>query len=184
MSKARYKCKRKPSRCKRPKNRVAQTTQKFIKSGHDVCVEMVTVKIKRKALYELMHKLGSRPAESGGILLGPVGTNYITDFYFDRGGICARSNYSPDYVTLNRKMREEWLPAGLDMKGFAHSHPGNLDSLTAGDMSYIKKLLNKNTDMNMFIAPIVLPHQYAIRPLIVSRDKMDHAQQAYFEIFD
>jgi hypothetical protein len=145
---------------------------------------MATVKIKREALYQMMRQLSYGYGERGGILLGPVGSNRITHFYYDRSGACTGSSYSPDYVTLNRKMREEWLPAGLDMKGFAHSHPGNLDSLTAGDMSYIKKLLNKNTDMNMFIAPIVLPHQYAIRPLIVSRDKMDHAQQAYFEIFD
>jgi hypothetical protein len=183
MRKAKYNRKRKPSKCKRPKNRTAQTIEKFIKPCHDVCTEMAAIRINRKAFYELMHKLSSRPAESGGILLGPVGTNDITHFYFDRGGACTGGSYSPDYITLNRKMREEWLPAGLDMKGFAHSHPGSLDRLTAGDMSYIKKLLSKNPDMNMFVAPIVLPNQYRINPLIISRDRMDYAQRAHFEFF-
>ena len=183
MSKTKNKRKRKLSRSTRPKNRAVQTTEKFIKSGHDVCTEMATVRIKREAFYALMHQLGTKPAERGGIILGPVGTNDITHFYFDRDGGCTGSSYSPDYITLNRKMREQWLPAGLDMKGFVHSHPGNLDSLTAGDMSYIKKLLSKNPDMNMFIAPIVLPHQYRIQPLIISRDRMDYVQRAHFEFF-
>lgn len=183
MSKARFNCKRRPSRCKRPKNRAGQTTKTFIKSGHDIRTEMAAIRINRKAFNELMHKLSSEPAERGGILLGPVGTNDIIHFYFDRGGACTGSSYSPDYTTLNRKMREQWLPAGLDMKGFVHSHPGNLDRLTAGDMSYIKKLLSKNPDMNMFVAPIVLPHQYRIQPLTMSRDRMDYVQQAHFEFF-
>ena len=184
MNKKKNSRKRKAAKCTRAKSRVNQTAKKFKKSGHDVYVEMTKVRIKRSALYELMNTVGSRPAETGGILIGPIGTNDITHFYFDRSGSCTGSTYSPDYITLRQKMREEWLPAKLDMKGRVHSHPGSLDTLTSGDMNYIKRLLDKNSDMDMFVAPIVLPNQYAIRPLVVTRDRMDRAQQAYFEIFD
>lgn len=158
-------------------------TQKFIKSSGIALIEMAAIKIKREALYAAVKKIGSRPAESGGIFLGPAGTNVITHFYFDRGGSCTGTSYTPDHMTLRKKMQEEWLPAGLDMKGFVHSHPGSLDSLTSGDMSYIKRLLNKNTDMDMFIAPIILPSRNAIRPWVVTRDQMNYAQRAYFELF-
>lgn len=145
---------------------------------------MAAIKINRKAFYELMHQLSSKPAERGGILLGPVGTDYITHFYFDHGGVCTNNTYSPDYTTLNRKMRLQWKPAGLELKGFVHSHTDNLDHLTAGDMSYIKKLLSKNPHMNVFIAPIVLPNQNRIKPYIISRDSMNYAQHAYFEFLN
>jgi hypothetical protein len=183
MSKSRHNCKKKSSRRKQAKHQVKQTAKKFIKYSYDVFTDMAVIKIKREAFYQMMRQLSSGHAERGGILLGPIGKNYITYFYYDHGGACTGTTYSPDYVMLNRKMREQWLPAGLDMKGFAHSHPGNLDSLTAGDMSYIKRLLHKNYDMDKFVAPIVLPNQYSVRPLIVSRDRMDSAQQAYFEFF-
>jgi hypothetical protein len=162
----------------------ARLTGKFIKTIISVCIVMAAIKINRKAFYELMHQLSSRPAERGGILLGPVGTNYITHFYFDRGGICTPGTYSPDCVTLNRKLRQLWRPAGLEIKGIAHSHKGNLDSLTAGDMSYIKRLLSRNPHMNTFIAPVVLPNQYKIQPFIISRDRMDYAQRANFEFYN
>jgi len=172
------------SRCDQTKHRIRQTIERLIKPGRDVHIEMVAVRIKHKALHQLLEKIASRPAESGGILLGPVGTNYITDFYFDHSGTCTGGSYSPDHITINRKLHEYWQPAGLEIKGCAHSHPGNLDSLTYADMGYIKRLMVKNPDMKTFVAPIVLPHHYAIRPLVVSRDQMNRAQQAYFEIFD
>jgi hypothetical protein len=166
------------------KLRNKQTTKRLKKFDNDILIRMVAIRITRKALYDIMNTIGTRSAETGGILLGPIGTNYVTHFYFDRGGACTGSTYSPDYLTLSRKMREEWLPAGLDMRGFAHSHGSSMDRLSAGDMKYIRRLMDKNTDMDMFIAPIVLPNQYAIRPLVVSRNNMDRAQQAYFEIID
>jgi proteasome lid subunit RPN8/RPN11 len=184
MRKSRYNRKRNHSQCKRSKHLIKQTMIKFIKSGRDRCIEMANIRIKRQALYQLMHQLCDKPIESGGILLGPAGTRDITHFYFDQGAACTGSSYSPDYRTLNRKLREEWEPAGLQLRGFVHSHPGSLDRLTDGDMNYIKRLLTKNCDMNTFIAPIVLPNQHAIHPYVVSRDRMDRAQRSYFEIFD
>lgn len=183
MSKAKYNYKRKYSRLARTKNRIVQVLETFIKSCRDIFFEMKKTMINRKAFYDCMHKLSSGPVECGGILLGPANSNAITHFYFDRGGSCTGNSYSPDHKTLNRKLRQQWRSAGLDIKGFAHSHPGNLDRLTSGDISYIKRLLDKNPQMSMFVAPIVLPYQKSIHPVVVSRDKRNGIQKGYFELF-
>ena len=159
------------------------TTEKYINDDEFNKNEMSTIKMSHEAYKKIMNSICSRPAESGGILLGPIGTNEITDFYFDHGANCSGATFSPDYVTLNRKMKEEWIPDGIDMKGFVHSHPGLLDRLTSGDLSYIKRLLNKNTDMDMFIAPVVIPREYRMRPMIVSRRDYNQPREARIEFF-
>lgn len=159
------------------------TTEKYINDEEFNKNKMSPIKMSHEANKKIMNYICSRPAESGGILLGPIGTNEVTDFYFDRGANCTGATYSPDHVTLNRKMKEEWLPAGIDMKGFVHSHPGHLDRLTSGDLSYIKRLLQKNTDMDMFIAPIVIPGEYRMRPMVVLRQDYYRPKEARIEIF-
>jgi proteasome lid subunit RPN8/RPN11 len=144
---------------------------------------MVDIKISQKAYRKMMNYICSRPAESGGILLGPVGSNVVTDFYFDSGGTCTGASYSPGHVTLSKLMKEKWLPSGIDMKGFLHSHPGQLDWLTYGDMAYINRLLDKNPDMDMFIAPIVIPDRYRIRPIVVLRKQPRVALEAKIDLF-
>lgn len=39
---------------------------------------------------QIMCTIGARPAETGGILLGPVGSDDVTDFYFDTSGLALR----------------------------------------------------------------------------------------------
>ena len=80
-------------------------------------------------------------------------------------------------------MKEEWLPAGIDMKGFVHSHPGRLDWLTAGDLAYIAKLLRKNEDMSIFVAPIVIPPEFRIRPIVVLRENLGLPKEAKLVLF-
>lgn len=119
---------------------------------------------------EILYTIGAYPAETGGILLGPIGSDDVTGFYFDNSARCSRATYSPDHVTLSRKLKEEWMPSGSDMKGFVHSHPRSFNRLSSGDMVYIKRLLEINPDMDMFVAPIILPHEYSMRPLVVLKE--------------
>jgi proteasome lid subunit RPN8/RPN11 len=128
-----------------------------------------SIPITRAVVCEIMRTIGSKPPETGGILLGPIGRSEITAFYFDVTADCTAVTYTPDHDTLRRKMREEWIPAGIDFKGFVHSHPG-FDRLSAGDMSYIKRLLAKNPDIEAFAAPIVVSAEYRLRPIVVLRD--------------
>lgn len=165
------------------KCQINTSTEKHIKSKDFNEHRMETIKMSHKAFQKAMNSICSKPAESGGIWLGPVGTNDITDFYFDQGAKCTGSTYSPDYVTLNNKMKEEWLPAGIDMKGFVHSHPGRMDRLTQGDLSYIQRLLSKNSDMEMFIAPIVIPGEYRMRAMVVLRQDYYQPREARIKFF-
>jgi proteasome lid subunit RPN8/RPN11 len=64
-------------------------------------------------------------------------------------------------------MKQEWVPAGLDMKGFVHSHPGGYARLSGGDLEYAGRLLAKNPDLAFFAAPIVLPESLRLCPIVV-----------------
>ena len=130
----------------------------------------------RQVLCRIMCTVGAFPAETGGILLGPVGSEDITGFFFDSGATCSGATYSPDHVTLARKLKDDWLPYGIDFKGFVHSHPGRLDRLSAGDLRYIRRLLQVNTDMDRFLAPLVIPHQRRLCPIVVPRNRPDFPQ--------
>lgn len=141
------------------------------------------IKIAHKVCKEIMLTIGTRAPESGGILLGPSGTTDVTDFYFDEHANCTGSTYTPYTKTLRQKMKEVWLPAGIDMKGFVHSHPGSFDRLSAGDIAYIKRFMQKNKDDEMFVAPIVIPPEFRLRPYVVLRDNLNVAREARFVYF-
>ncbi len=116
--------------------------------------------------------------------MGPVGIdNEVTDFYFDQGASCSGATYTPDHLTLRQKMREEWLPQGIDMKGFVHSHPGRCDRLSAGDLVYIRRLLDRNADMSMFVAPIVVPSEFRIHVMVVLRSQPTMPLTAQLHLF-
>ena len=146
-------------------------------------VPAAELRMSSSAYRQIMMTVGARRPETGGILLGPTGSNEVTDFHFDAGAACTGGTYSPDHVTLNRKMKEEWLPAGIDMKGFVHSHPEPFDHLTGGDLTYIKRLLAKNEDMEVFAAPIVLPTRFQIVPITVFRQSPTVQQAARLVLF-
>lgn len=141
------------------------------------------INMAREAFDKALLSICSRPPESGGLLLGRVGSNDVSDFFFDAGGNITGASYSPDYVTLNKKMKEEWIPAGLDMKGFVHSHPGSLDTLTYEDLMYIKRLLIANPDMPVFIAPIIIPPEFRMRAMVVFKDNPGTVVEARINFF-
>ena len=140
-------------------------------------------KMRSEVYREILYTIGAYPAETGGILLGPIGSNDVTDFFFDNSARCSRATYSPDHVTLSRKLKEEWMPSGIDFKGFVHSHPRTFDRLSFGDMVYIRRLLEINPDMDMFVAPIILPHEYSMRPLVVLKETPSLQRDAELVLF-
>ena len=127
--------------------------------------------MSRQVPCKIMHTIGAKSPETGGILLGPIGTSDITDFYFDSTATCTGGTYTPDHLMLQKKMRQEWQPSGVDMKGFAHSHPGSFDRLSRGDMVYIRRLLEINADMSSFAAPIVIPKEFRLQAIVVLRNQ-------------
>lgn len=147
-------------------------------------VKTPIIECKRTVVEDFMIPICSKEPEQGGIILGPVDTDHvITDFYYDKGGSCTGSTYSPDHIELSRKMREEWIPSGIDMSGFCHSHPGGYDRLSRGDLIYIQRLLEANPEMSMFVCPIVIPEQFRFIPYVVLRENPSQpviAEVVYF----
>ncbi|MDB5328457.1 MAG: UBA/ThiF-type NAD/FAD-binding protein [Phycisphaerales bacterium] len=136
----------------------------------------------RHVLCRIMSTIGALPAETGGLLLGPIDSDDVTGFYFDTTADCTRTTYAPDHVALRKKLKEDWLPYGLDFKGFAHSHPRNFDHPSGGDIRYIRRLLEINPGMNAFFCPIVIPHEFRIRPFVVLRDEPDRPRETVLRI--
>ena len=112
------KCDNCHNNCSRPVNSKIIRNINENKTDRD---NVAIMRMTRKAFDKAMFSICSRPPESGGLWIGPVGTYEITDFYFDSGGTFSSASYSPDHVTLNRKLKEEWLPRGLEFFGFCHS---------------------------------------------------------------
>lgn len=141
------------------------------------------LRIAGDAYIKTLTDLSSRPAEAGGILLGPIGASDITAFHFDTSARCSGGSYTPDHVTLNTLLREVWIPAGIDFKGVAHSHPRGYDRLSPGDLANIRRQLARNEDLDFFAAPIVLPSEYRLCPFIVTRDRPDRPVLADLVLF-
>jgi proteasome lid subunit RPN8/RPN11 len=151
---------------------------------HKRCYKNTTIiNWTREAFDKAMFAICPKPPERGGLLLGPIGSNDISDFFFDAGANVTGASYSPDYVTLNRKLKEEWIPAGIDYKGAIHSHPGRLDRLSSADLIYIGRLLTANPDMPMFVAPIVIPPEFRMRMMVVFRDNPASVVEAHINFF-
>ena len=176
-----HKCDNCHNNCSRPDNS---------KSGRDINVgtfnkdKVAIMKMRRKAFDKAMFSICSRPPESGGLWIGPVDSYEITDFFFDSGGTFTSASYSPDHVTLNKKLKEEWLPLGLEFFGFCHSHPGSLDWPTLEDIAYVKKLLKANPEMLMFFIPIIIPSEFRMRPAVIFKNDPDKVVEAKIEFFE
>ncbi|MBN2267673.1 MAG: Mov34/MPN/PAD-1 family protein [Candidatus Babeliaceae bacterium] len=135
------------------------------------CVPEIT--IHRQVISKLFASIGSRPPESGGVLLGPVNCNEVSDFYFDDQGQCSGATYSPDYKKIGYLLKHDWADDGLEMKGIIHSHPNRFDRLSGGDLSYIARLLQCNPQDKFFFAPIVIVEEFRFVPWLVLRSQCD-----------
>lgn len=123
----------------------------------------------RDVMRDIMNQVGSRPPETGGIFVGPIGSMDVTHFHFDQKANCSGGTYSPDCDTLRHLLKTEWREQGLDFKGFAHSHPNRFDHLSSGDLQYIHRLLAINPEDDYFVAPIVIPSEFRLVPWMVLR---------------
>lgn len=139
------------------------------------------LQIAGTAFSRLMHTVGAKAPETGCILLGPPGQLNVTDIYVDEHGLCTRATYTPDHATINRKILELWRPSGLEMLGAAHSHPEPFVHLSGGDLAFIRRIFAANPSMSVFIAPVLLPSRFWIRPFLVWREPL-RVEEAILEI--
>ena len=112
------------------------------------------MKIKHKTYKEILTHYTSAPPERGGILGKKDGI--IVDYIHDNTcPILNRAIYVPDKEFLN-KCIEEWAKKDIEFCGIVHSHPDGQDTLSGGDMEYIKALYEVNSQLKNSYFPLVL----------------------------
>lgn len=112
------------------------------------------MKIKYRTYKEVMAHCTSAPPERGGIL--GMKDGLVSDYIHDNARpILNRAIYAPDIKFLN-KCIEEWAEKGIEFCGIVHSHPNGQDTLSSGDMEYIKVLYEVNPQIKNSYFPLVL----------------------------
>jgi len=110
--------------------------------------------ITRTAIRKILKTVGSQTAETGGILLGPVGKDVVTDFLFDNGKANGkkRMEYEPDVDYLNGRLAK----IDCELKGVLHSHPKGYTDPSEDDFEYARKTFSLNPSLRSFWMPIVI----------------------------
>jgi hypothetical protein len=80
----------------------------------------------------------------------------VTHFHFDKSGSRSFATYSPDHVQLTKLLGEMWNPAGINLLGFVHSHPGRYSHPSPGDLVYAERILEAIPDLERLLLPIVI----------------------------
>jgi hypothetical protein len=126
--------------------------------------------IKFQAYHDIEEFIGSRPAESGGLLLSNRSDYIITCFIFD---ILAAKNptiYQPNTEFLNSVLKGR----NDEFVGIAHSHPGGARQLTSQDQRAAWSNLTSpgNPHLNAYLMPLIqtIPDtgRFEIIPYIVT----------------
>ena len=118
-----------------------------------------------EVLEQIQETIGSRPAETGGILGTSDDGKTIDHFFFDEKASVSGVTYSPDTDTLNDVI-EKWNDEGVMFCGFIHSHPRGCISPSGGDYFYAERILScmklPNDTMVMPIVQVICPKRRSI----------------------
>lgn len=98
------------------------------------------VRILESVLNKIINTVGSRPAESGGLLFGNEEDMIITDFVFDENARTTRTTYSFNVGFLNPEIKRLWTEKRLSCIGFLHSHPPGYSWPSPPDMTYFTSM--------------------------------------------
>lgn len=112
-------------------------------------------RITLSAYHQMIRSVGSRPAESGGLLFGSREDWVVTKFLFDRDAETSKTTYSFNVGYLNL-MIEKLGEEGLQLLGFFHSHPSYCRELSMADREYFQSQF-KNIPVDRFLTPLMFP---------------------------
>lgn len=107
-----------------------------------------------EAHYAMMNYLGSRPAESGGILFGFEDDYVIRKFIPDEFAFTTGSSYTMNTDFINSKIKELWENEKLSLLGIVHSHPNGSKVLSPPDRQYFLELMTY-IGLEVFYTPII-----------------------------
>lgn len=135
-------------------------------------VAVEPMRITASAFRQLRAVLTSGPPERGLVLLGRPQDGIIRQVYYDVSARTDGASYSPDVDSLHRLIAECWKGAGLEILGFAHSHPGRYDRLSPADVSYAQQLLAGNPHLRRLVLPVAtLESGFQLHPFAASQGR-------------
>lgn len=128
------------------------------------------MQIKNDVLNEILHNVPQEPPEIGGILGGV--NDIIFKYRFDIGISKNRGCfYSPNVVELNRTI-SSWNSVGIDFYGIFHTHFFGVQTLSAGDILYIRTIMRSMPkQVNRLYFPVVVLPQRVLIPYLAMRSR-------------
>jgi hypothetical protein len=144
--------------------------------------ECEDVRFDAAAFADLIAFVGHTPPETGGLLLGSRQDYVVRKFIFDESGSRSYSSYDPDVAVLNKIVKREWEENGLQLIGWAHSHPRGIDRLSGdygagtGDLAYLNLIFRAMPGLPKFIVPIIFSSSdgpLTIYPYVAYRDNAE-----------
>lgn len=127
--------------------------------------------VSKNVYEEILRKTPSHMPETGGIIGGQNGV--ITEVSFDNGKVNdgCKCRYTPNVNLMNKRI-DEWRENGIDFYGMFHSHFYNVSTLSKGDISYIKLIMNSMPEgVNKLYFPIVVFPKKEIVSYLCIRDR-------------
>jgi proteasome lid subunit RPN8/RPN11 len=134
---------------------------------HDLIENM---RMKTQVYQDIKNTIGSRPAESGGLLMSYTRDYTITCFVLDIAAAKNSSVYQPDTAFLNSVLKGR----NDEFVGIVHSHPGGARYLTTQDQRAAWSNLTSpgNPHLNAYLMPLIqtIPDtgRFEIIPFIVT----------------
>lgn len=115
------------------------------------------LRMSRQVFAAICETIGTRRAETGGILGGNRQTGEVTHFYFDETPRQKSSvMYTPNTARLNEVRRNQWKPLDVKFLGLIHSHPP----------SFCRPSLGDEESANLILEALEVP--YILMPIVTT----------------
>jgi len=114
------------------------------------------IHVAKSVVDAISDTIGKYPAETGGLLGGPINTlGIIFHFYFDKTAGTSATVFHPD-IDAQDRVQNEWGQIGIIPVGIIHSHPVWFRQPSSEDIYIIKKWSSMNPRIQELYTPIVL----------------------------
>ncbi len=113
------------------------------------------LRMTRQVFAAICETIGTRRAETGGMLGGDWQTGEVTHYFFDETPRQkSRGMYAPNTDRLNEVRRNQWKPLDVKFSGLIHSHPPSFRRPSRGDEDSAKLILEV-LEVPYILMPIV-----------------------------
>ena len=128
--------------------------------------------IKESIYLKMLDCYSVPPPESGGIL--GIKNSVVCVYYHDSSSrIVERALYVLDVDTLNLKI-DVWQKSGIEFAGIIHSHMLGQNTLSSGDIEYIKQVFNNIPEcVDELYFPIIIPKDKRVISFFAKRSEKD-----------